>query len=113
MVRREEKVELRCRVSQRQLGLSTISELQFIMSVCTACGSVVHVVTAWKNRLLWIEDWNGGFFVFDCDGGEILSCIQFVSGRGEGAESSFCCAVAPGAPDEPFGTDSMRTGLLF
>lgn len=57
LVRREEKVQLSSRVSHRQLGLSTISDLQFIMSLCTACGSAVHVVTAWKNRLLWIEDW--------------------------------------------------------
>ena len=36
---------------------SVVNDLQLIRPMCSACENAVHVVTAWKTGLLWMEGW--------------------------------------------------------
>lgn len=115
LVEREEKVELCSRVSHRQLGLSTISDLRFVMSLCTVCGSAMHCCDSLEKQVVKDRGLVGGNSLCLTLMGEKSSAASSLSlaGGEEEAESRFCCAVALGGPDEPFGTDSMRTELLI
>lgn len=79
--------------------LNVVSDLQLIRFLCSACGNALHVVTAWKNRVVMDGGLAGGFLcVRPCEWGEIHGCAHFVCSRRRGVtESSVCCAVALGA----------------
>ncbi len=59
-----------------------VNDLQLISSMCSACGNALHVVTAWKNRLVMDGGLAGGFFVFDPDGEESTASVCFWPGGG-------------------------------
>lgn len=83
------------RGSLRLFGqLSVVNDLQLIRPMCSACGNALHVVTAWKHRLVMDGGLVGGFLCVRPWWGRIHSSSLFLV-RGEGGISVqflLCCS---------------------